>query len=387
MFVGVVALLLCVLCVRTGVAAYFREDAPQLAIVAAPEDARAAMFLGERLLFNQDKPDLHSAAVFARRALLRDTTLATPYRVIGFEKDQQGDDKAAERFIGDAARLSPRDLAAQLWLINRAVARDDVPAAVGRFDVALRSSSLASPLLMPILSQALAEPLIVDALAPRLIHAPWAAEFMTQAIATSTAMPGLVRLAGRMQRLGAPLPDDNMRQLVNRLVEAKEFGLVRLLRPITAARQTQAEFVNDPNFDRPGAVPNFEWTLGTNDAVDVTRNAETGNGRGVAFAGHQGAVGEVGRQLLTLAPGNYRLSVVGSSNAVSQAQAPRWSITCANGGATFGALDMAGNGPKWRGTADVAIPLSCPGQWLVLALRPSSVAARGQVDEVRVTPL
>ena len=214
------AVLAAAMCVQTGFAAYSYEDAPARALLIAPGNARALTMMGDvALLGAQGKPDFISAERLAKSALRRDSTLGTPYRVLGFAAENRGDDVGAARFIGFAGKLSRRDFASQLWLINGAVARNDVAGALEHFDTALRTSDAAPPILMPILSQALSEPQIVDELATRLLGSPWGAQFLTEAIATSKSMKGLVRLAGQLQRQNNPLGVDNMRQLANRLIE------------------------------------------------------------------------------------------------------------------------------------------------------------------------
>lgn len=378
------ALALAALSIRTGIAAYYREDDPERALALAPNDARALMFRAEGMLIGGGTPDLPGAAQLARRALQRDTTLGTPYRILGFEAEQRGDGAAAERLIGDAGKLSRRDLAAELWLINRSVARDDVPGALQNFDVALRASTLAAPILMPVLSQALAEPRIVDQLAPRLLKAPWSAQFLTEAIATSKSLPGLVRLAGRLQRLNAPLGPENMRQLVNRLVEEHAFALVRLLRPITAGQLPPGQYVNDPEFDRPGALPNFVWTLGTTDGIDIIRKADDGQGgHGIGFGVEGDRAGEIARQLLTLSPGRYRLSIIGQSNVTDGSQAPTWSVTCADVPLALLHMEMVAGRSRLVGGFDV--PPACAGQLLVLVAKPGAQRhATGSVDRVEI---
>lgn len=377
-----------VICVQIGVAAYSYEDSPSRALSAAPGNARALIMMGEvALLGTQGKPDFMSAERFAKLALRRDSTLGTPYRVLGFAAENRGDDVGAARYIGFAGKLSRRDLASQLWLINVAVARNDVTGALEHFDTALRTSDVAPAILTPILSQALSEPKIVDELAKRLPNSPWGAQFLTEAIANSKSMMGLVRLAGQLQRQNSPLSVDNMRQLANRLIEEKAFALVGPLRGLTPARLPIGQFITDPSFDHPGEIASFDWALGQGGSADVLRSSDAGGGsKGIAFTVHSDRAGEVARQLLTLAPGHYRLAVRGRSNINSGEKPPAWSITCADTLQQLTSLDMPMAPPARIISIEYDVPGGCHAQSLVLAVRPTEHASgvEGTVDRVAI---
>lgn len=387
--IAIAGVLAAALCVQNGVAAYAREDAPAHALSLAPDDARALTAMGEfKLIGAVGKPDLAGAAQLAKRALLRDTTLGTPYRMLGFAAEARGDEASAGRLIGFAGKLSRRDLASQLWLINRAVAVNDIPGALEHFDIALRTSDTAPAILTPILSQALAEPQIVDQLATRLSAAPWGPQFVTDAIATSQSMPGLVRLAAQLRRQGHPMALDNMRQLANRLVEEKAFGQVGPLRAISTARLPAGQFVADPSFDHPGDIASFDWALGQGDRAEVVRNSDAGGGaRGIGFTVQTDRSGEVARQLLTLTPGHYRLAVAGRSNVKADEKPPTWFVTCADTQAQLATLDMPTVPTGKIVATQFDVPGGCNAQSLVLAVRPTEHAAgvAGSVDRVAVT--
>jgi hypothetical protein len=382
-----VALVVSVLCFQNGFAAFAREDRAQMALTVAPWDARAKSALAGQIQVLRGRGDDPEAVALAKAALRRDATLPTPYRVLGFARDAVSDAAGAERLLAAGNKLSRRDFATQLWLIERAVGRNDVPGALDHYDIALRTSDAAPAILTPILAQGLSEPQIVDGLAPRLKSAPWGPQFLTDAIATSKSMPGLVRLAIRLQQHGHPLSLDNMRQLANRLVEEKAFREVAALRAISPARLPSGQLIGDPTFDRPGDIASFAWALGQGDHAEVVRKSEEGGGiKGIRFTVQPKRTGEVARQLLTLAPGQYRLAIAGRSNVRSDNMPPTWFLTCADTLTQLATLDMPNSAPTKLTEVQFDVPRGCNAQSLVLAVRRTEVAAvvEGSVDQVAI---
>jgi hypothetical protein len=376
------------LCVQVGVAAFAREAQSPLALAVTPWDARAMSAWAGQLQVLRGQANDPEAVRLARAALVRDATLPTPYRVLGFAREANGDVAGAERLIGFSDKLSRRDLPAQLWLIERAVARNDVPGAVAHFDTALRTSEAAPELLFPVLANALSEREVVDAVAPRLLTAPWAQEFIAKSIDSGPSVPGLVMLAQAMDRLNRPFTPDTMRQLINRVVETKSYELLPRLRAISPARMAKAQGVADPGFDKPVGVPSFDWTFDESDRAEITRGAGSGK-TGFAFElGEAGVAAQLARQLLTLAPGRYTLAVEGSSNIGDQGLAPTWSVRCAEGAQQLGQVDMAtGNAATVRRASIVVPAQKCVAQFLIFSTRPvAGGSVSGRVSRVTITP-
>ena len=294
----VVAVVVSAFCVQNGIAAYAREDSPELTLAVAPSDARAMSAWAGQIQLILGRINDPEAIALARAALRRDTTLATPYRVLGLAREAVGDLSGADRFVGFASKLSRRDVATQLWLINRAVDRNDVSDAVGHFDTALRTSDAATDILFPILVNALSEPEVVDAVAPRLLTAPWAQDFIAKAIDTGSSMPGILALAEAMNRERRPFSPDTMRQLANRLVETKSYALLPRFRAISTARSVDRQAVADSMFNRPVEVPSFDWAFDEAGRANVIRVSDSGQGSGMSFELIEAAAAtQVARQL------------------------------------------------------------------------------------------
>ncbi|CAM3177541.1 hypothetical protein SPAN111604_08595 [Sphingomonas antarctica] len=368
----VVVLLLAVVTARVSIAASARRAAPELALRASPGDARALVTLAESALIEPN--GLQRAAGYARQAIERDATLSTPYRILGFAADERGDLPMAERLIAGSARLSRRDLPGQLWLINRAVARDDVPGALEHFDVALRTSDKAPAILFPVLAGATAEPRVIEPLARRMTGAPWADPFLRWAIDNSPETHGLAALSLAFNK-HRPLPDEVVAQLASRLSDKGAYTELRPVRAISAARLTGGDWISDPAFAKPTGVGAFEWALGQDGSAQVTRGINADGKAGMMFEAPVNRVSEIARQLLTLPAGDYRLTIDGS---IDHGKA-NWSIVCAGpGGATLGSLPMASRPIDMM----VKVPANCPAQLLTFLSVASDDGATGSVSRV-----
>lgn len=387
------ALLLAVLVVQTGLANVTRYRASEDVLRWAPGDARALAGASEVVLTADAGPQERArAADYARAAIRRDPTLGTPFRVLGFIADANGDRAAARALITHAELLSRRDLPTQLWLIDDAVARSDMKGALTHFDTALRTSLLAPTVLFPVLGKALSEPEIVDALAGTLAARPsWRDRFLADAIDKSPELAGLVRLSDQLRMRRTPLDAAQQRQLLNRLTEARAFGLVARMRPSAVPGAALGQAVIDPGFDADTGIFPFAWTLTEQDGLSARREGATEGATALrlAFRADIGRGGELARQLLVLKPGRYRLQWLGGHDAPDALGAPVWSVSCADGPPrSLLSGDMAVGAGTQRGSGEFTVPASgCQGQWLGLAARASTKPGglNGWVDRVEIT--
>lgn len=78
----------------------------------------------------------------ARLALRQDPTAVAALATLGLNAQIRGDTNSARRYFAYSDKLSRRSLTTRLWAIEDAVARDDIPAALRNYDVALRTSAI-----------------------------------------------------------------------------------------------------------------------------------------------------------------------------------------------------------------------------------------------------
>jgi hypothetical protein len=385
------ALLLAVLIVQNGIAGVARFKAPETALQWASGDARALAGAAElALTADADAAGRARAADLARAAIRRDPTLGTPFRVLGFVADAQGNRAGAKALIEHAALLSSRDLPTQLWLIDAAVARTDMTGALRHFDIALRTSTLAPAILFPVLGKALSEPDVVDALAGTLAKRPrWRDQFLADAIDKSPALEGLVRLSEQLAVRRHPLDAAQAQQLLTRLTEARAFALLARMRPAILPPAQRQALLLDPSFDAETEAFPFGWTLFDTSGLSARRVAAPDGSKRLrlAFRAETGRGGELLRQSLFLKPGSYRLIWSGGHDAADRLGAPVWSVTCPDTSPrSLLNADMMPTDGTTRGQSDFVVPTGCPGQWLQLAARAntSPQGLEGWIDRVAI---
>lgn len=365
------------LTVVTTVASIARDGNPALALRFAPYDSGANARQADRLLQLGD--DRRLAAEHARKALERSPLSPVGARVLGFTKEAQGDRAGAHALLMQAGELSRRDLATRLWLIEDAVARNDVSGALRQFDLAMRSSATARSILFPILTNAIADDAFVDPVVELLRSSPnWAPEFVVNAAATGQATENLSEIVARVPSLGDP--NRGLRQiLINQLVREQKYDAAA--RFFAAVKNHARSPINNNRFQQPrGALTPLEWEM----SGEVGHGAEFTEG-GLRLYADSSSGGPVARQLLTLPPGTYQLQTTGYARSADPYGGADWIIDCAEPAPAHLLTLRLPTSPGSVG-GEFSVPAGCTGQWLRLGVRsgqsPDGVV--GLVREVRL---
>lgn len=123
-----------------------RTDAVQ-AYRLAPSDSQIAAALAASIFTTDQSPRAQPHITdLARQALRGDPTAEQAAATLGLQEQLRGHSVMARRWFGYAQMLSRRDLQVQLWAIEDAIGRGDIPAALHQYDTALRTSNAASEL-------------------------------------------------------------------------------------------------------------------------------------------------------------------------------------------------------------------------------------------------
>ncbi|MBM3929379.1 MAG: hypothetical protein FJ335_13135, partial [Sphingomonadales bacterium] len=108
---------------------------PALAYALAPYDGRITAAYATSLAGDDATlEDRARADVLAKRALQQDPTAVAAVATLGVNADIRGDKAAARRYFAYAQKLSRRDLRTQLFMIEDAVQRGDIPEALRQYD-------------------------------------------------------------------------------------------------------------------------------------------------------------------------------------------------------------------------------------------------------------
>lgn len=361
-----------------------RSSSPERAYQLAPDDGGIAAALSSNLSGpDATLQDRARADTLARAALRRDPIAVPALSTLGLNAQIRGDIATARRTFAYVQKLTRRDLRTQLWAIEDAVARGDIPGALNQYDIALRTAREAPNLLFPVLAGAIAEPSVRRALVRVLADkAPWGPDFVIHAAATSPDPRAVVDMLIAMRRAGIEVPEAASQRAVDALVAGKD--LDRAWRYYATLRPDVVRHTSrDPRFMERHAAPTlFDWKPVEDAGLTGTIEPSDRGGR-FDFAVFSGASGPVLRQMQALPPGAYVIEGVASTDPVD-ASRPYWSLTCADG-PELGRVD-AGKDGRFRGM--VRVPPGCPVQALTLVARPSDLMAgvTGQVTEARIRP-
>lgn len=345
-----------------------RNRNPDLALRADPKEPVALSIVADRYLskLSPSASDIAQAEKFALRSLRYQALNARALRVVGFTKEASGDKAAARRLIVESNRQSRRNLGAQLWLIEDAIANNDVRSALQQYHVALTTSPSSKDILFPILLNAISDTQIVDGLVPYVrADEPWVAQFMRFALAKDSQYS---RLAPLIIRAGG-LPKSSLNDAA---VTAVMTGL-SLSGDVKKAAAVFATINGRPeNLLRSAAISKestdaqyrgIGWTLLEKGAYGAATDGKGDSIVLVAYAGRSNS-GIVARKPLLLPPGSYVLKVEYGEIIASPTSSSRWTISCA-GSKADGQLGAKGS-PIKAGSVilNFTVPSGCETQFI-----------------------
>lgn len=379
-------LVVAVAMLRSSLAFVIRPIDPALALRIDPDNAEIQASRAEQLLRLDPSANRRAAEELARQSLRRSPVSAAGATMLATARDLAGDTSAARRLMDYSESVSRRDLPTQLWFVEDAVRRNDIPRALHHYDIALRSSVVAKPLLFPVLIQATAQPAVVDGLIDRLAARPlWANPFLDQVSHDATDLGGLARLLAGVSRRGYAVPETAIRLSTARMVDAARYDLAWLVYAASHPRATPGA-VRDPNFVGAGSDGGpFDWTLVAGEGV-LAEPRRYGSKDGLSYVVATGAGGVAARQLLLVPHGTYRLT--GQAFAQLAGSAPaQLRMRCAGSGTAIATVIATAKDTGFAGR--VVIPAACPAQWLELWVDggENPAGAAGAIADLRVTPV
>ena len=368
---------------------YTLKANPAQAHALAPGDGRITARLSQAFAtIKATTADRAKADRLAREALRQDPTAVAAVATLGLNAQIRGETATARRLFVYSQTLSRRDLQTQLWAIEEAVARNDIPGALRRYDIALRTKRNAANLLFPVLASAVDDPAIRSALIKTLSATPhWGESFIYYAGSEGPDPRAVARLYLGLRRTGVTVAEGWGALLIDRLIKAgfpdDAWAYYASLRPGVDRRMSRdLRFTADIDARTP-----FDWTP-ANDAGLATSIQHGEQGGFFEFATPPGAAGALLRQVQILPPGDYRLE--GRSSGIDQAEGsrPYWALTCQSG-RELGRVAMP-NSAQANGAfaGRFSVPAGCPAQTLSLVARPSELVGGvvGQIAQVRLYP-
>lgn len=293
-------------------------------------------------------------------AIVRDATALPAIDALALIRLQSGDLQSGRTLFAYSMRLSRRDLPAQLWAIEDAVARNDVPRALYHYDVALRSSAPSAGVLFPVLAQAIANAPIRKALVNRLASGPlWSEAFLSYAADNGPDFIASAQLFEQLQRHGIVPPSYARAALIGRLIERRQYEAAWHF--YASASPVIVRYASrNPRFDITPSDPTaFDWA-----ALSEAGVSASVEGGALSFSASPGVGGPLARQLQMLPAGRYRLTGIVADLDQPPASRPYWSLTCVDGREVGQVKVPAASSGATRFTGDVVVPPGCPAQWL-----------------------
>lgn len=362
---------------------------PALAHRLLPHDPRITSLLAATLIRpDASIADRTRADMLANDALHRDPSSVIAISTLAINAQARSDVGQARRLFDYAQRLSRRDPTTQLWAIENAVQRQDIPAALRHYDIALRTSPNLFPVLFPVLAAAGINPEVRGPLVRLLTHRPsWASDFIGSLSGKEHDPHDAATLLNALAQAGITIPDKVSSAVVNALI-AKGDDDAAWQFYMTLRRNVDVRRSRDARFTLASDAPSlFDWVAINDNGVNATIQYNARGGL-VDFTAPASVGGALLQQLQRLPPGDY--VIAGRTNAIDQAanSKPYFVLTC-SGGAELGRVELPNStisGGRFAGR--IRVPAGCPAQALALMAQPSDLVSgtSGQILSVQLAP-
>jgi len=382
----IAGLLLAAGVVRMGLAVRLIQSDPASAAKLAPGDAQAMLATARTLVGKTDEADSRRMLALAQASLARDLTNPGAIELVALQADRTGRKDKAGRLFALSNRISRRSLPTRLWLIQQAVDGGDVAGALIHFDIALRTSTDAPPLLFPVLARAAGDPSLAVPIA-RLLdqRRDWRLAFLHDSALRRDSASGLADVLLHMRDRSSIAGNGIDSAIVAQLLASGQFQKAFRLQNAFHPMPGDGRLIRDPDFFEPQFVYPFGWSLTRQGDINAERG-RVANRPALTYQATAGGAGAAATQLLLLAPGHYDFSVETAAPSSDVSAQPFWTITCAeHGGAQLVVADQPDRAGAWL-SADLRVPEDCPAQWLTLLLRSgdSTDGLSGAVTDVTI---
>lgn len=369
----------------------FRVSAIERAHRLAPGDGRITAYLAKSLSGPQSNSAQRvEADRTARLALRQDPTAVAAVAVLGLNAQVRGDTVSARRLFAYSDKLSRRDLRTRLWAIEDAVARDDIPGALRNYDIALRTSRSAPPLLYPVLASAIDDADIAAAVVETLAARPPWAESFVEIVARNGANPrATAQLFRDFHTANIPVSDGARAAVIERLIADKLFDEAWSHYSFLHLKADRRR-ARDPKFTANLTQPSpFDWKPMGGVAGVATVIRDSAKNGVFDFSAPPSVGGLLLQQMQMLPAGDYLIE--GRSIGIEQPESsrPYWTLACLEGrelGRVVIPNSTYSNG-KFRGR--FTVPQGCQVQYLRLVGQPSNLASglSGQIDQLALRPV
>ncbi len=273
---------------------------------------------------------LSAAIQDVRRAAAREPSNSIALSTLATLEAYRSNDSLSSRLFHLSEKVSRRNVTTQLWMIEDAVARNDVSSALSHYDIAMRVSIKIRPKLLSLLIQAAEAPDVSAELSGVLKGRPiWWNDYMTALLGSSKD----AALIANSLDLLAPTMSPADREYFGENALRRLVALGRGRRAVVLANRLDGKSARYRNlvagdFSTDGGILPFRWWLRDDDRVRAYRETVPGGGTGLWLTTNSDASGAIAQQMIGLAPGHYVISGRSGGVAADAMARPSILLTC-----------------------------------------------------------
>lgn len=211
--------------------AYLRTASPEAAQTLRPTDAAAlGRYLDQKTMRDPNARVSPAEAARIRTGLSYAPLTRRALRALAVEAAGRNDTQGAERAMSLSDAVSRRDAPTQLWLIERAVGREDVPGALVHYHRVMAVHPEMEQVLLPILANAISAPEVRNALAPYVARqTPWAIDMLETAAAKGASKDAALLLLPISSSIRSPSFQNALSRILITLAQEGELPLASKL--------------------------------------------------------------------------------------------------------------------------------------------------------------
>lgn len=371
---------------------------PQMALAVAPNHSAAlgalVQVMGAQSNARQNLPAINRAAI---RAAARAPIFKSSWRKVAVTYGLQRQGPQASRMFNLVARNSLREDLAHAWVLGEAFSARNYAQVAREADIILRHGdpSLRNNALRMtnlLVEEGSAIPSLVDRLA---INPAWRRQYLYYMALNSTSIANERRLLYGLRRSANPPTSEELDAwFANRAAKVSQRELLADYQALSPHRFLPAEhYLRDGNFEGTRAVGPFKWKYLNNEhALGSVGPAEGIRGKALFldFSGRIAAT--AAEQMLTAAPGRYRITWRANAVSAAAGSALTMRITCtlADDSVTTSDVDLPVSINRWTaGSGNFSVPGNCVRTMVSLMYAPAGLSNQPMqvyVDDIVIAP-
>jgi hypothetical protein len=304
-----------------------------LALSVTPSDPSAlANKATAKIASTPQRPDLwRGAKILALRSLRAQAVNPSALRLLAFTTLGETRNSARNKFARLAIKSSRREAAAHLLMIEDLAKYDDVGGVLRHYDLAMRTSLASRTQLSPLLTNAIEDEQVREALVPTVKARPnWLYDFFDYAITSSNNPKNLATL---IEESGGWPDDPKYDRLTNKLLSQMitKYQFASFKRHYLTLKNSRPSLLDSPAISINSLSDRFgilAWQkLGSSSAGMDYVEGQLKKGAMHLYAG-SGDRQIVTRKILFLSPGSYDITAAFSSADMSNGASLQWSLAC-----------------------------------------------------------